>query len=69
MGLDHDLQQFTSTQDYHRHFTGLLYTDGIQYLAEHGQCFWLIDLVGSHQHTLREFAQGAAWTARPPKRR
>lgn len=54
MTLDHDLQQFTGTQQYYRHFTGLLYTDGIHYLAEHAQCHWLIDLVGSYQHTLRD---------------
>ncbi|MFM6209871.1 DUF6876 family protein, partial [Planktothrix sp.] len=28
-----DLSQFTGTETWYRHFTGLLYTDGIQYLA------------------------------------
>ncbi len=28
---------------------GLLYTDGIKYLADRAHCYWLIDLVGSYQ--------------------
>ena len=47
------LQQFTGTQKYYRNFTWLLYTDGIQYLAEQAGSYWLIDLVGSHQPMLR----------------
>ena len=53
MGLEEDLGQFTGTQQYYRNFTGLLYTDGVHYLAEHAGAYWLIDLVGSYQHKLR----------------
>jgi len=53
MSLDEELLQFTGTLHYYRHFTGLHYTDGIQYLAEHAGAYWLIDLVGSYQHKLR----------------
>lgn len=52
MGLDEDLCQFTGTEHYYRHFTGLRYTDGIKYLAEHAHAYWLIDLVASYQHKL-----------------
>lgn len=27
----------------------MLYTDGVQYLAEKGQAYWLIDAIGSYQ--------------------
>ena len=40
--------------DTYRNFTGLLYTDGIQYLAERAGSYWLIDLVGSHQPKLQD---------------
>lgn len=53
MGLQEDLQHFTGTEHYYRNFTGLLYTDGVQYLAEQAGAYWLIDLVGSYQHKLR----------------
>jgi hypothetical protein len=46
-----DLRDFTGTQDWYRHFTGLLYTDGVLAMAEKFQAFWLIDLVFSHQLT------------------
>lgn len=37
----------------YEHFRGFFYTDGIRYLADHGNCYWLIDLVGSYQHRFR----------------
>lgn len=52
-GLEAELRQFTGTQRYHRNFTGILYTDGIGYLAEKAGAYWLIDLVGSHQPKLQ----------------
>ena len=48
-----ELHQFTGTQNYYRNSKELLYTDGIQYLAEQAGSYWLIDLVESHQPTLR----------------
>ena len=44
-----DLEAFIGTSQYHRHSTGLLYTDGIQFLAEKGGCYWLIDAIGIYQ--------------------
>ena len=60
-GLDAELQSFTGTQNYYRNFTGLLYTDGIQHLAERAGAYWLIDLVGSYQPRLRD-APFQAWS-------
>ncbi len=48
-----ELNQFTGTENYYRNFTGLLYTDGIKFLADKLGCYWLIDLVGSYQQRLR----------------
>ena len=49
MSLEEELAHFIGTQNYYRNFTGLLFTDGIHYLAERAKCYWLIDLVGSYQ--------------------
>ncbi|MEG4047353.1 DUF6876 family protein [Microcoleus sp. Pol17_C1] len=59
--LSQNLQQFCGTEQYYKHWLGILYTDGIKYLAENAQCFWLIDAIASHQpranriHRLTEF--------------
>ena len=47
--LQQSLKQFTGTDNYYKHLLGLHYTDGIQYLAEKAQCYWLIDVIASHQ--------------------
>jgi hypothetical protein len=46
-----NLAQFTGTTQWYKHplYRGLLYTDGIQYLAENAGCYWLIDYVFSNQ--------------------
>ncbi len=54
MGLEGELQQFYGTTRYYENFTGLLFTDGVKYLADHAECYWLIDLVGSYQPQLRD---------------
>ena len=40
-----DLAQFTGTEQWYRHSINrtVLYTDGIRYVAEHGQAYWLLD--------------------------
>lgn len=49
-----DLDQFTCTEQHFKHFTGLLYTDGIRYLAENAGAYWLIDVIGSYQRQLNK---------------
>lgn len=44
-----DLQQFCGGGDYYKHLFGMLYTEGVQYLAEQAGAYWLIDLVASYQ--------------------
>ena len=44
-----DLCQFIGTVDYHRHWLGSVYTDGVQYLAEKAGAHWLIDAIFSYR--------------------
>lgn len=48
------LQQFTGTENYYKHFTGIRYTDGVLFLAEELNCFWFLDIIASYQHKLRD---------------
>lgn len=43
------LDHFTGTENYYRHLLGIHYTDGVKFLAEKAECFWLIDVIASHQ--------------------
>ncbi|MBI4501822.1 MAG: hypothetical protein HY700_11740 [Gemmatimonadetes bacterium] len=54
MALEDELAQVHGTIRYYRNFTGLLFTDGVKYLGDHANCYWLIDLVGSHQRDLED---------------
>ena len=59
--LRHALGEFTGTVEYHRHFTGLQFTDGVLFLAENAGAHWLVNIVASYQKRamrdpmLREF--------------
>lgn len=46
-----DLAQFTGTENWYRHpiRRNILYTDGIQYLAEKAGAYWLIDEIAFNQ--------------------
>jgi len=52
--LKNELTNFTGTEHYYRHWLGFNYTDGVKFLAEKANCFWLLDAVGSYQHTLKD---------------
>lgn len=47
-----ELSQFTGTEAYHKasFFGNLVLTDGMNYLRNKLNCFWLIDIVASVQH-------------------
>lgn len=47
--LEGELMGETGTQQYHRHFTGGNYTDGVAHLAERAGAYWLLDVVFSYQ--------------------
>jgi len=42
------LSQFTGTENYYRLIGNHLLTDGTKFLAEHCQCFWMMDAIVSH---------------------
>ncbi len=49
------LTHFTGTTTYVRHWTGaLLYTEGVQWLAEKAGAYWLIDAIASWQPECRK---------------
>lgn len=53
------LSHFTGSEDRYRDTLALnlLSTDGIHHLCTEANCFWLIDLVGSHQFNRRVKAE------------
>ena len=52
------LEQFTGTEHYYEHRTigniKVLLTDGVHYLREEAQCYWLIDVILSYQYKLHK---------------
>ena len=45
-----DLEQFTGTEKYYKHWlNGIVFTDGVKYLADKAGAYWLIDAVASYQ--------------------
>ena len=48
MGLK-ELEQFGGTINYYRHPLGIIFTDGVKYLAEKAGAYWLIDAIASWQ--------------------
>jgi hypothetical protein len=55
-----DLAHFTGSETVYRHSLNrnVLYTEGVQYLAEHAGAYWLIDEIALaqryHPHVMRE---------------
>ncbi len=47
--LQQSLKGFTGSENYYKHLLGIRYTDGVQYLAEQAECYWLIDIIASYQ--------------------
>jgi hypothetical protein len=54
-----DLRQFTGTEKWHRHpfVRTVLYTDGVQYVAEKGGAYWLLDDIAFAQRGKRVAAE------------
>lgn len=45
MLTQNELRQFTGTENWYRHLSGYLYTDGVLHVAQKGGAFWLIDKI------------------------
>lgn len=45
-----ELNNFTGTENYYHNLIGNFnYTDGIKYIADKAQAYWLLDAIGSYQ--------------------
>ncbi len=55
-----DLNQFTGTEHWYRHslVRKVLYTDGVQYVAQHGGAYWLIDEIAFAQFDQKIAVEG-----------
>ena len=46
--LKNNLSHYSGSESFYRHSLGkFIYTDGVQYLAENAECYWLLDIIGS----------------------
>lgn len=45
-----DFRRFYCSQNFYRHWLKcLLYTDGVKFLADAANCYWLVDAIASYQ--------------------
>ncbi len=47
--IEFGLLNFTGTEAYYPHFSGLRYTEGVHFLAEAAGAYWFVDLIASWQ--------------------
>lgn len=53
-----ELRHFYCTQNYYRHWLKcLVYTDGVKFLADEANCYWLVDAIASHQPEIKRISQ------------
>lgn len=48
-----ELGNFTGTENYYRHWLKFNYTDGVRFLAQEVECYWLLDAIGSYQYKVK----------------
>ena len=61
-----NLSQFTGTETWHRRRgTSILYTDGVRYLADNANAWWLVDAIASHQANPRYTVAPTVHASRP----
>lgn len=57
-----DLLQFTGTENWYRHpLSGYTYTDGVQYVADKGGAYWLIDKILIITRSKKELQEFGVW--------
>lgn len=47
--IQNNLPYFTGTEHYYQYNFGIKLTDGVKYLADSCDCYWLLDIVASYQ--------------------
>ena len=48
--LEKELNGFINANKYYTHSTGLIYTDGVKYLADKAKAHWLINTIFNHKN-------------------
>ena len=56
-----ELRQFTGTENWYKHLSGYLYTDGVQYVAQEGGAYWLIDKILLTTRAKKNLQEFGAW--------
>lgn len=62
-----ELTQCTGSENYYKHWLGIVFTDGVKTMAELCGAYWLIDLVASHQNPRVRKESFQVWTLRKAK--
>jgi len=52
--IEAGLAHACGTEEYHEHWMGFVYTDGVKFLADGAAAHWLLDIIGSYQPQCRE---------------
>ena len=66
--IESEMRNFTGTEQYHRASVPdpkLVMTDGVKYLADSAECYWMIDAIASHQPAAKKhrgLARGQFWS-------
>ena len=47
-----NINSFSGTENYYKHWLGIQFTDGVKYVAEEASAYWLIDAIASYQSKL-----------------
>lgn len=51
--LENNLRQFSGSEEFYRHPFGIIYTEGVKYLADEAKAHWLLDAIASWQPEIR----------------
>ena len=46
--IQENLSHFHGSEQFYKHLFGMVYTEGVQFVAEQCKAYWLIDLVASY---------------------
>lgn len=55
------LYQFTGSEHWYKHLSGYHYTDGVQYVAEEGGAYWLVDKIFFTTRSKKNLQEFGVW--------
>jgi len=56
-----DIKYFTGSENFYKHWLGIIFTDGVKYVAEEAGAYWLIDAIASYYKETKQH-EFQAWT-------